>query len=237
MKKQGSAVVWFFLSLFVSFSVIWYMSYRLGAANNYPDLREPDSTDADKSYLPTERGVFQRDDHALDYKDAPMEGAHQRDLKSYYANRAYDGAPPFIPHPIEVPISIGGKDCLKCHQNGGFVPKWKAYAPVTPHPKMLNCRQCHAARQTNELFAASDFEGVSTPQVGHNNALPGSPPVIPHQIQMRENCLSCHAGAAAPEEIRTTHPERVNCRQCHVQSDGLEAFAGGYLSEPAKSDL
>lgn len=33
---------------------------------------------------------------------------------------------------------------------------------------------------------------------------------------MRENCVSCHAGPSAPKEIRVTHPERVNCRQCHV---------------------
>jgi hypothetical protein len=33
---------------------------------------------------------------------------------------------------------------------------------------------------------------------------------------MRENCAACHTGPAAREEIRTTHPERIRCRQCHV---------------------
>ena len=47
-------------------------------------------------------------------------------------------------------------------------------------------------------------------------ALEGSPPVIPHGLQMRENCLACHAGSAAPKEIKVSHPTRVNCRQCHV---------------------
>ena len=28
--------------------------------------------------------------------------------------------------------------------------------------------------------------------------------------------MACHGGPAAVEEIRTTHPERGNCRQCHV---------------------
>ncbi len=44
----------------------------------------------------------------------------------------------------------------------------------------------------------------------------GSPPMIPHQLQMRESCVSCHAGPSAPKEIRVTHPERINCRQCHL---------------------
>ena len=39
---------------------------------------------------------------------------------------------------------------------------------------------------------------------------------IPHPLQLRENCLACHGGPAARAELRTTHPERVRCRQCHV---------------------
>ena len=52
----------------------------------------------------------------------------------------------------------------------------------------------------------------------------GSPPVIPHKLFMRENCLSCHAGPSAPKEIRMSHPERVNCRQCHVPGNTQEEF-------------
>jgi cytochrome c-type protein NapB len=48
--------------------------------------------------------------------------------------------------------------------------------------------------------------------------LPGGPPPIPHGLQMRENCLACHAGPAAVAEIRTPHPTLVNCRQCHALS-------------------
>ena len=40
--------------------------------------------------------------------------------------------------------------------------------------------------------------------------------MIPHDLQLRGNCLACHAGPAAVEEIRTAHPERTNCRQCHL---------------------
>jgi len=111
---------------------------------------------------------------------------------------------------------MGGITCLQCHQNGGFTEKFNAYAPVTPHPEMINCRQCHVPQNTQTLFKETNFQKVSAPETGINSALQGSPPVIPHQIQMRENCLSCHAGPSAPKQIRMSHPERVNCRQCHV---------------------
>jgi cytochrome c-type protein NapB len=45
-----------------------------------------------------------------------------------------------------------------------------------------------------------------------------SPPLIPHDLQLRGNCLACHAGPGGVEEIRSTHPERANCRQCHLPS-------------------
>jgi cytochrome c-type protein NapB len=55
--------------------------------------------------------------------------------------------------------------------------------------------------------------------------MPGSPPPIPHALQMRENCRACHAGPGAVAELRTTHPERVTCRQCHaLGAPPVEAF-------------
>lgn len=147
----------------------------------------------------------------------------QKSLDDYYSNRMYYGAPPFIPHPIESEQSMGGKDCLKCHLNGGFVPKFDAYAPTTPHPEKVNCRQCHAAQTTKNLFKGTNWDKEKrTPVSIHNAALVTSPPPIPHTLQLRENCLSCHAGPSAPEEIRVSHPERVNCRQCHALNDQAE---------------
>jgi hypothetical protein len=56
--------------------------------------------------------------------------------------------------------------------------------------------------------------------------MPGSPPPIPHALQMRENCRACHAGPGAVSGLRTTHPERVTCRQCHgLAAPPAEAFA------------
>ncbi len=51
----------------------------------------------------------------------------------------------------------------------------------------------------------------------------GSPLWIPHDLQLRGNCLACHGGPAAVAEIRTAHPERANCRQCHVPADAPAA--------------
>ena len=69
-------------------------------------------------------------------------------LDTYYNNRAYHGAPPSIPHTMLDERSMGGNSCLKCHENGGFAEKFNAYAPVTPHPEMINCKQCHVPQQT-----------------------------------------------------------------------------------------
>ena len=63
-----------------------------------------------------------------------------RNLAVYEARRAYPGAPPIVPHPL---VEKGGhfERCLSCHEKGGYVPKYKAYAPVTPHPNFTYCVQ------------------------------------------------------------------------------------------------
>ncbi|MGB0896631.1 MAG: nitrate reductase cytochrome c-type subunit [Flavobacteriaceae bacterium] len=213
MKRLG--IISLFVILFAAFIGIWNYSYRSGLEEAYIPTKK-ESTDI---LIPSEQGVFQRSEYALDYANMPIDEAHQRSLETYYDNRAYHGAPPSIPHPVEDERNMGGNSCLKCHHNGGFVTKYDAYAPVTPHPDLVNCRQCHVPQVTETLFKPTVFEKVPAPKAGINNALAGSPPVIPHQIQMRENCLSCHAGPGAPKEIRVSHPERVNCRQCHVPNN------------------
>jgi cytochrome c-type protein NapB len=65
------------------------------------------------------------------------------------------------------------------------------------------------------LFTSTSWRPPAWPELG-SSALNDSPPLIPHDLQMRGNCLACHAGPAAVAELRTTHPERANCRQCHV---------------------
>lgn len=143
-------------------------------------------------------------------------GAKKREFAEYYNRRAYPGAPPAIPHPVDFsPVAEIGKLCVACHAKGGFVPKYGAYAPVTPHPQFPNCRQCHVPRRAEELFQENDWLSVRRPKA-IPAAMPGAPPPIPHSLQMRENCLACHFGPSAIEDIRVPHPERGNCRQCHV---------------------
>lgn len=191
-----------------------------------------DHTEASEEYpagsmqpsIPVEEGVFERSEFALKYKDMPVDSLHGRALEAYYENRAYAGAPPRVPHEmLGSPMSIGGKDCLQCHQNGGFVERFDAFAPVTPHPQLINCNQCHVPANTDKLFKESTFSRAGAPETGQA-AMEGAPPVIPHKLFMRENCLSCHAGPSAPKAIRVSHPERVNCRQCHVPGNTEEEF-------------
>lgn len=170
--------------------------------------------------LPTEAGVFRNQSKALYFANMPEGG---RSLVAYYENRAFPGAPPMIPHPLLTEEGIGGKNCNQCHENGGYVAQFKAFAPITPHPDYLNCRQCHVPKLSSSLFKGTDYKKPMPPATGQA-AFPGGPPVIPHGFQLRENCLSCHAGPAAPKAIRVTHPERVNCRQCHVSKSFDELF-------------
>lgn len=223
MKKR-LGIISLFVLLFIAFIAIWNFSYYEGLEEAYVPIEKEDYI----SIIPSEKGVFQRSQFALDYENMPIDEEHQRSLNTYYNNRAFYGAPPSVPHPLNNDRNVGGNSCLKCHENGGFVEKWSAYTPVTPHPEMTNCRQCHVTQNASTLFKPGNFAKVDAPQAGINNALISSPPIIPHQIQMRENCLSCHAGPSAAKEIRVSHPERVNCRQCHVPNNKKLADIGNF---------
>jgi cytochrome c-type protein NapB len=168
--------------------------------------------------------------------------AHPRTLATYRLLRSYPGAPPRVPHGLTA-TEFRTNRCNTCHERGGYSQRFGAYAPVNPHPELEACLQCHAtndrlvgvpfpeaspddACRQCHTFAPSRFEedGIDwTPGSwpARSGAVPGAPP-IPHDQQMRANCLSCHMGPAAVAEIRVSHPERVNCRQCHLVplSDG-----------------
>ena len=208
----------FFIILFgilLMISAIFIIGASIDAETSSANLsfQELDSNPS----IPVEKKVFTRAGEALEYAGMP-ENKNPRSLNDYYKNRAYNGAPPVIPHPLITEKGIGDKNCLQCHQNGGYVEEFNAYTPVTPHPELVNCRQCHVSKKSNSLFASVDWERSKPPSI-KNSALESSPPLIPHALQLRENCLACHAGPAAPKEIKVSHPERVNCRQCHAQVD------------------
>jgi cytochrome c-type protein NapB len=132
------------------------------------------------------------------------------------ARRAFDGAPPVIPHPIG---SSGAADCLACHADG-FVLGNRRASPI-PHEAYASCTQCHVrisapfTRVAGNAAAEvpSSWTGLRSPGAGEE-AYTGAPPAVPHSTRMRERCESCHgAGGAAP--LRTPHPERRSCLQCH----------------------
>jgi nitrate reductase (cytochrome), electron transfer subunit len=172
---------------------------------------------------------------------------HTRTLAAYRALRAYPGAPPSVPHGLTSEEFMTNR-CNTCHLRGGYVSRFASYAPVTPHPELAGCLQCHAAddavvgislpdgspdalcaqchagaERLPPAFAGLDWRPASWPEIGASD-LPGGPPVVPHDFQLRGNCLACHAGPGATEEIRTTHPERANCRQCHLPAATDEVF-------------
>jgi cytochrome c-type protein NapB len=137
--------------------------------------------------------------------------------------RAYDGAPPTVPHPDP------GAACAACHDADGQAVG-TAYAPASPHAETADagatqrCRQCHAFVVTDGVFVAGDFVGLPQNLRRGGRATPGAPPTIPHSLRMRERCVACHAGPGARAEIRTPHPDRTRCVQCHVSVTGTDAF-------------
>ena len=146
----------------------------------------------------------------------PTPAAVARSTGERATTRAYDGAPPPMPHED----SLGG--CVTCHDEDGAEIAGIGVAPASPHGAiaatgaMQRCRQCHVPTETRALFVASRFTGLPQGPWKGSRATPGAPPTIPHTLQLRQNCLACHSGLAARAEIRTTHPERIRCRQCHV---------------------
>ena len=132
------------------------------------------------------------------------------------SRRAFDGAPPVIPH------MAFGSNCESCHDHDGMEVPNIGYAPPQPHEQELvggkwsRCRQCHVFQESKEVFKASEFEGLAQVFRGGSRQSTHAPPVMPHATLGRENCIACHSGPAGREEIRCSHPERPNCRQCHV---------------------
>jgi nitrate reductase (cytochrome), electron transfer subunit len=140
-------------------------------------------------------------------------------------NRAFDTAPPTIPHPTDGMSTAAS--CLACHGSG--IRVGDRVATKVSHPHYANCVQCHALGAPPELarFATPEpdngFVGAYRAGPG-SRAAPGAPPMIPHTTWMRQDCSSCHGQVARPG-IRTTHPWLTNCTQCHAPSAALDQVA------------
>ncbi len=74
---------------------------------------------SEPSRLVSEQSGFARSAQALDYLRSAEGGT--RTISEFYGLRAYLGAPPSVPHPIDDAKSLGGKACLVCHGDGGGV--------------------------------------------------------------------------------------------------------------------
>lgn len=154
--------------------------------------------------------------------------------------RAYDGAPPRIPHPI---AANGPLECAACHRDG--IRIGEHVAPPMSHRELASCTQCHVPTEgpmPGERLAGgpsevSTFSGMPSPERGPR-MWPVAPPQIPHSTQMRDRCDSCHGVWA--DALRTTHPWRQSCTQCHTSSAARDqhpsALEGGPPVSPMPGD-
>lgn len=186
---------------------------------------------------------------AIEPEAARERSAHPRRLTVIRYNRAYEGAPPRIPHGVSAE-EFRTDQCRTCHQRGGYSRRFAAYVPLTPHADRGMCVQCHVgvdavigasspAADPNTRCAICHPASGGLPSPDAKVTWPTTvwpvvpatiagrdPPMIPHDLPFRENCLTCHAGPAAAAEIRTGHPERLDCRECHLAADpGATSFA------------
>lgn len=145
--------------------------------------------------------------------------AYDQELLQRAELRAYDGAPPTIPHAID---QHGAPACLSCHEKGINV-NGKVARPLS-HGPFTSCTQCHVTREgpmavsdpwPQQVSEHSTFVGLKPPQHGAR-AYVAAPPQLPHRSFMRERCDSCHGLWA--NGIATSHPARQSCTQCHAVS-------------------
>ncbi|MEM1204707.1 MAG: multiheme c-type cytochrome [Acidobacteriota bacterium] len=138
--------------------------------------------------------------------------------------RLFDGAPPVIPH------ENFGAACVSCHDQEGMAVEGVGFSPPSPHAETVglsaisNCRQCHVFQEAAESWRGNAFAGLRQDLRRGRRLHDLAPPVLPHGVFMRENCVACHSGPAAREAIRTDHPERANCLQCHVEQTATGRF-------------
>lgn len=219
------------------------VAFEMSAAKRAPaSVAQPVAVVPASAPIAAEADVFRSllDDRASAGDAARRSSAHPRTLATFRALRAYPGAPPRVPHGL-TSDELRMTRCPTCHERGGWVERFSAYAPVTPHPEFEACLQCHAidaavtgiplpgrapdavCRQCHDpgnpasMSGAQEVDAASWPEPAP--AAAGEPQPIPHDLQLRGNCVACHVGPGAVVEIRTTHPERSDCRQCHVVAD------------------
>lgn len=157
--------------------------------------------------------------NALPHRDAPVDPpsakARAEAVRARAERRTHDGAPPRIPHAID---QQGQPSCLACHEYGAVIAG--RIAPAMSHESYTSCVQCHVVMLDprppglpRSEEATNSFSGLSSPGAGPRSGAI-APPRMPHGTWMRQRCDSCHGTAGLPG-LRTTHPQRQSCNQCH----------------------
>lgn len=148
--------------------------------------------------------------------------ARVRSIEQRAALRAFEGAPPVVPHPI---LDINVQTCRACHALG--LRAGDKTARMVSHAYLVNCTQCHVEEPTAAADAdapQNSFVGLRASGYGGTRAWAGAPPVMPHTVFMRTNCVSCH-GEHGYDGWRPDHLSRTNCMQCHVPAAEFEQLA------------
>jgi len=149
--------------------------------------------------------------------------------------RAYDGAPPLVPHAID---HLSSAACMSCHGPGEDLVIGGKRPSEMSHPWITNCTSCHVPADGLRQVTAPDDARllVENSFIGKSSAGPGqrayatAPPTTPHPVWMRQNCMACH-GPGREQAIRTSHPERRNCLQCHAPDAAFDNRET-YLTDP-----
>lgn len=140
--------------------------------------------------------------------------------------RAFDGAPPTVPHEIN---QMSSASCIVCHGEDATLLVGDKRPARISHPYYANCTQCHVPAdglrklteaEISRLMVVSEFKGREPAGLG-TRAYAGAPPTVPHPLWMRQNCMSCH-GPDREHAITTSHPSRQNCLQCHAPNSDYD---------------
>lgn len=135
-----------------------------------------------------------------------------------FAITVYAAAPPPAPadlHP-EFEKIASPKGCLECHGKGGV--------KETPHPDRKGCEKCHAPKVDKKAAEKKDASKAAAPKASGklpaNKVHIAAPPMAPakkhpgfDKIPTPDGCLKCHGPKGV---IKSSHPERHNCKQCHI---------------------
>lgn len=149
--------------------------------------------------------------------------ARVRSMEARARLRAFEGAPPVIPHTT---ADMNLATCRACHATG--LQAGDKIARMASHTYLTNCTQCHVEAEgrllDGEWAALNTFIGLRPSAYGGTRAWAGAPPVMPHATFMRTNCVSCH-GEHGYDGWRPDHLSRTNCVQCHAPGAEFDQLA------------